>query len=680
MNQSDSGVDGYKVFLAVKRKIWREEHPDWTFSKIHEEASSLWLHLDSKDRHRYEGKARHILHKRSIKSLKNCLGLTEPLNDSDVQGLRAFFRDKFPSFVVHGFDFQASIQQIKSQWDILHSTLRHIYKCREERLINADIADDIKDIWDRSNERLLRLQQFEASSGQALFQHVADPNVNWINVESKEQNRYNERVQDYRNGFLEDLKLNQCPKCDQDYPSFDDLALHHRSRHVLYCRVCLLTFKSAKALQSHTLQVHFFEKPPECEFCSFKARHPTMVLSHIVREHYHHLGLSKVEPIVSKYLQREETFLENLKAKSSKREQMSDFSCQDCSASFDNGSQLKYHRTKLHSVIKPSSICRFCDKSFYTKSNLRRHLRRQHSTDTSKMSSKRVSCSVCNQTIVDSYRLKVHMRKHTGELPFKCEKCTFGFKTNSDLKVHGKSCRGVRFSCAKCQKVFQFKQQLREHELWSEVCGTMRNHIHVLGDHSNSDSEIKLTRYMKAKPRIVRLNFSRNQSVVGVNCENLNDQSVFTKRKRKVPCGICERCERDVNCGQCWHCETQVNTKLCQERKCLSFIEQFDVVKAKQKQVAKDLGLNLFENSTEKETGLSLTNEDDEQLEVDEPSTKEFVLDEDEFLKDSDNLLDGIFATNSDPQVLEPQIVFYDPEEVKERMIVINEETIENDN
>ncbi|XP_059094452.1 zinc finger protein 1 homolog [Tigriopus californicus] len=643
----------------------------------------LWHSLDPKKRNRYDCQALGILQKRSLRALKHCIGLPE--SDSDpLQGFRAFFLDKFPSFVVHGLNFNESIPRIKSQWDILDKTLRHIYKAREERLIYADLTDDIRHIWERSQKRLERLQQFEASSGQDLFENLELSGENWTNIDAKEQHRYNERVKEYKRGFLKKVPHhNQCPQCDHVYAHFDDLALHHRSKHVFYCRVCLLTFKSYKACHSHTLHNHFYEKLPKCDLCSFRGRHPTMVLSHIVREHHHDLGLSNQEPLVSKYLRRQETFLDNLKTEAPKTPQVQDFSCQDCSTRFENGSQLKYHRTKMHSVPKPSSICRFCDKSFYTASNLRRHIRKLHSTDTSKSVIPRVPCSLCQETFVDNYRLKIHMRKHTGELPFTCGKCTFGFKTNSDLKVHGKTCLGVRFTCAKCRRVFHFKKQLREHELWSEKCGTMRNHIHVLGDHSLGGSESQPSRYMKEKPRIVRLNFSKNQSVVGVNCENLHDQSVFTKRKRKVPCGICERCERDVNCGQCGSCQAQATTNVCEERKCLSFIEQFDVVKAKQKQVAKDLGLNLYENCPDIGADLSLMNGDEEkiQLDVDDPLPKEFVLDEDELLEGPDFTLDGILAgDNASAMHHQPQnVVFYNPDHVKERILVINEEIIEND-
>ena len=78
------------------------------------------------------------------------------------------------------------------------------------------------------------------------------------------------------------------------------------------------------------------------------------------------------------------------------------------------------------------------------------------------------SCQVCDYQTYDSYHMNIHLRKHTGDRPFNCEKCTFGFFKKSDLTKHLKSCKGIQHQCQKCQQVFHFKRQLEEHESWSE--------------------------------------------------------------------------------------------------------------------------------------------------------------------------------------------------------------------
>lgn len=60
---------------------------------------------------------------------------------------------------------------------------------------------------------------------------------------------------------------------------------------------------------------------------------------------------------------------------------------------------------------------------------------------------------------------------HSGERPFVCQGCQFGFYKKSDLTLHRKGCRGPQYKCQGCDKVFHFKRQLTEHSLWSATCG-----------------------------------------------------------------------------------------------------------------------------------------------------------------------------------------------------------------
>ena len=121
------------------------------------------------------------------------------------------------------------------------------------------------------------------------------------------------------------------------------------------------------------------------------------------------------------------------------------------------------------------------------------------------------------------------------------------------------------------------------------------------------DTKATPSRYLKPeeRPSIVRLNISRDQSVVGVNCPI--DEARFVKRKRRARCGLCNGCRRTDDCGACSNCRGECiktscklrdvvyvssrsktsfrhNKQLetftrntCHRRLCINLVEQYDV-------------------------------------------------------------------------------------------------------
>ena len=126
---------------------------------------------------------------------------------------------------------------------------------------------------------------------------------------------------------------------------------------------------------------------------------------------------------------------------------MNKLDCQDCRQSFTTISKLKYHRLKAHGKwSKKAWNCAECakvghpqiaSKMFSTQSNLNRHLRNVHQTGPLLHSTPNISkddikpletiidskqdcprCTHCPYSTWDSYNLKVHIRKHTGNSHF----------------------------------------------------------------------------------------------------------------------------------------------------------------------------------------------------------------------------------------------------------------------
>lgn len=169
------------------------------------------------------------------------------------------------------------------------------------------------------------------------------------------------------------------------------------------------------------------------------------------------------------------------------------YKCSSCPRNFAKNKSLARHYAAAHSqsanvaaqeLAKEHSssdalICEHCPRIFKRQDTLRRHMLAFHpeavvaSDDGAngvakpsgppKRPAKRRECPHCGISFPAS-SLTIHIRRHTGENPYKCDQCEKAFPRSQDLSLHKRQHTGERPSeCKICAKKFISQNKLARH-------------------------------------------------------------------------------------------------------------------------------------------------------------------------------------------------------------------------
>ncbi|XP_013185412.1 zinc finger protein 79-like [Amyelois transitella] len=234
----------------------------------------------------------------------------------------------------------------------------------------------------------------------------------------------------------------------------------------------------------------------ECPHCKLLLQHPKRFLVHTK---WHVFGLTRAKR------------MEMARVKSERR------------------LQLREERDRLHEITPDDVVtgktfpCKDCDKIFGTRSGLKNHRQRLHT-------SIERECKICKITVVGWAELRAHIASHADDSAYRCDLCPKRFKylhslakhrdthlekvhgcdqcpkkygsqalLKMHLKTHERALRGTTFRCTYCGKGFYESWNLQVHErthrnerpFLCEICNTafgtnssLKRHVKV--SHSSS--------------------------------------------------------------------------------------------------------------------------------------------------------------------------------------------------
>lgn len=216
-----------------------------------------------------------------------------------------------------------------------------------------------------------------------------------------------------------------CHHCGKQYAQESGLQRHmlviHEGVRKYKCPICSLIFGSNSDLKSHQ-DTHTDPRPFQCDQCG-----KTFISQKHLYHHrkYHHTanGMRQLCKLCNRYFSSPSVLKRHHKVVHLR---LKEFQCHICSAQLSTKHYLQEH-LKLHSDERPE-VCSFCGKTFQMSGNLRQHMKTHMG--------KTQICYICGKGFTRRCHLLIHMGSHRGVEHPQCDYCSQVFLLKSDLEKH----------------------------------------------------------------------------------------------------------------------------------------------------------------------------------------------------------------------------------------------------
>ncbi|OUC41770.1 zinc finger, C2H2 type [Trichinella nativa] len=258
------------------------------------------------------------------------------------------------------------------------------------------------------------------------------------------------------------LGEHKCNMCSMNYISALLLKRHMKEEHeylkehkILHtdeipymCGFCPKRFKWKSNFLKHK-EVHNAHFKFTCNQCNTNFPSQAAVDVHFKSKHMERIR-EHVCPLCQKSFYEKESLTKHM------REHNGPFyTCGQCGRQFVEEALLKKHIT-IHTETR-HYVCNVCEKMFSRASSLSAHLR-IHSGE------RAYKCKVCERRFNHRFELKYHLRTHGDNFPFVCHCCGLRFREKDKLAIHKTlHKRSKLYQCSSCWKAFSKLEDLQMH-------------------------------------------------------------------------------------------------------------------------------------------------------------------------------------------------------------------------
>jgi len=175
--------------------------------------------------------------------------------------------------------------------------------------------------------------------------------------------------------------------------------------------------------------------------------------------------------------------------------------------------------------------CSQCEKAFPRSQDLSLHMR-QHTGE------RPSECKICFKKFISQNKLARHMRLHTGQRPYSCDMCSKSFVQSNDLKIHKRRHTGERpYQCGVCGESFVCGSHLNTHR-------NRKGHQEAVISGMGAEGDLSADPYVNA-----RVNKRRAEDIERMRLKRLPGE------KEKQPEAVLPSPELPVMAYRCGVCE-----------------------------------------------------------------------------------------------------------------------------